>query len=433
MKRLLFILIISFITIPNITQAAVLYIETESNSYYQGDTFIVEARVETEECINTIEADLSFPQDILEVIDFSQGNSILVIWLEKPVIKQETGSVSFTGGIPGGYCGRLPGDPGVSNLLGKIIFKVKKEKLGQVAIKFLDTSQVLLNDGFGTPAELKTQEGVFNILSGVPETLKEEWQVARRDAIISGGKLFRQIVRCTSPDFIHWTEPKFIDLGDTPLEHLYTNATTPYFRAPHIYLAFPRRFVLDRKYEEHPYPGVSDAVFMSSRDGVHFDRTFMEAFVRRGLDPKNWTDRDGTPAWGVVPTGPEEISLYLSEHLRYPTHRLRRFTLRTDGFVSVHADYDGGEFVTKPLAFEGRELVINYSTSAVGSVKVEFQGAKGEPVPGYTLQDSAEIYGDEIEHAVGWKEGGDLSHLAGQPVRLRFVMKDADLYSICFR
>ena len=176
MKRLLFILIISFITIPNITQAAVLYIETESNSYYQGDTFIVEARVETEECINTIEADLSFPQDILEVIDFSQGNSILVIWLEKPVIKQETGSVSFTGGIPGGYCGRLPGDPGVSNLLGKIIFKVKKEKLGQVAIKFLDTSQVLLNDGFGTPAELKTQEGVFNILSGVPETLKEEWQ-----------------------------------------------------------------------------------------------------------------------------------------------------------------------------------------------------------------------------------------------------------------
>ena len=263
--------------------------------------------------------------------------------------------------------------------------------------------------------------------------LKEEWQVARRDAIISGGKLFRQIVRCTSPDFIHWTEPKFIDLGDTPLEHLYTNATTPYFRAPHIYLAFPRRFVLDRKYEEHPYPGVSDAVFMSSRDGVHFDRTFMEAFVRRGLDPKNWTDRDGTPAWGVVPTGPEEISLYLSEHLRYPTHRLRRFTLRTDGFVSVHADYDGGEFVTKPLAFEGRELVINYSTSAVGSVKVEVQGAKGEPVPGYTLQDSAEIYGDEIEHAVGWKEGGDLSHLAGQPVRLRFVMKDADLYSICFR
>ncbi|MHC4180776.1 MAG: hypothetical protein ACYSWU_25025, partial [Planctomycetota bacterium] len=195
---------------------------------------------------------------------------------------------------------------------------------------------------------------------------------------IDTDEMFRQVMRSTSADFIHWTEPRFIDLGDTPLEHLYTNATTPYFRAPHIYLAFPRRFVPGRtKYEEHPQPGVSDAVLMSSRDGVHFDRTFMEAFLRRGLDPKNWTDRDGTPAWGVVPTGSEEISLYICEHLRYPTHRLRRFTLRTDGFVSVNARYAGGEMVTKPLTFAGRKLVINYATSAVGSVGVEVQDAEG--------------------------------------------------------
>ena len=245
---------------------------------------------------------------------------------------------------------------------------------------------------------------------------------------------FRQVLRCTSPDFTYWTAPKWINLGDTPLEHFYTNATTPYFRAPHIYLAFPKRFVPERKaIKEHPYSGVSDAVFMSSRDGVHWDRRFIEAFIRPGLDPNNWTERSNMPAWGVVPTGSGEISLYYIEHYRHPTCRLRRATLRTDGFVSVHAGYSGGEFMTRCMTFRGHELIINYSTSAVGSIKVEIQNAKGKPISGYALEDSAEIYGDEIEHVAEWRGGRDLSHLIGQPVRLRFVMKDADLYSIRFR
>ena len=243
---------------------------------------------------------------------------------------------------------------------------------------------------------------------------------------------YRQVLRCTSPDFLHWTEPRFVDFGDTPLEHFYTTVATPYFRAPHITLAFPKRYVPERKkMEEHLQSGVSDAVFMSSRDGMHFDRTFMEAFIRPGLDPSNWTERNLMTAWGVVPTGAEEISLYYVEHFRYPSCRLRRATLRTDGFVSVHADYTGGEFVTKPLLFEGTKLTLNYSTSAVGSVSVEIQDAQGHPLPGYTLDDCEEIFGDEIEHTVEWR-GGDLTRLARQGVVLRFVMKDADLYSIRF-
>ena len=55
---------------------------------------------------------------------------------------------------------------------------------------------------------------------------------------------------------------------------------------------------------------------------------------------------------------------------------------------------------------------------------MEIQGAGREPVPDYTLQDWQDVYGDEIEHAVGWKGEDDLGHIAGQPVRLRFVMKD---------
>lgn len=244
----------------------------------------------------------------------------------------------------------------------------------------------------------------------------------------------RQIKRCTSPDFNHWTEPEWLEYGDTPLEHFYTNAVTPYFRASQLYLGFPKRFMPHRHaVKEQPEPGVSDAVFMSSRDGLHWDRRFMEAFIRPGLDRENWTHRSNMPAWGIVPTSPEETSLYYTEHYDHSTCRLRRATLRVDGFVSVHADYAGGDILTKPLVFEGRELVVNYSTSAVGSIRVELQDEAGKPISGHALEEADELYGDEVERIVTWRPRSDVTRLQGRPVRLRFAMKDADLYSFRFR
>ncbi len=244
----------------------------------------------------------------------------------------------------------------------------------------------------------------------------------------------RTIRRSTSDDFRTWSEPEFIDMADAPLEHLYTNACTPYFRAPHIYVMFPRRFVLGRKvHDEWEEDGLSDVVFMTSRDGVRWDRRFMEPFIAPGLDGNNWNDRSLTVGVGLVPTGANEMSLYYKEHNRLPTSRMRRGSLRTDGFASINAGYTGGEFVTKALIFDGRELAINYSTSAVGSIQVEIQDEHGAPLPGFGLKDCTPIFGDEIERVVRWKEVGDLSGLAGRPVRLRFVMdKVADIYSLRF-
>ena len=247
----------------------------------------------------------------------------------------------------------------------------------------------------------------------------------------------RDIMTATSDDFQNWTEPDWIDQGSAPKEHLYTNAITPYFRAPHLFLGFPKRFAPTRQVADHPYPGVSDGVFMTSRDGIHWHR-WPEAFIRPGLQPERWVNRNNMTAWGLVQTKadiagvPDEISLYSSEGYYVKDCRLRRFTLRQDGFVSVHAPHRGAELTTKPLVFDGSQLVINYSTSAVGSVRVEIQDALGQPLPGFTLDDSAEIYGDAIGQVVSWSAGADVSSLAGEPVRLRFVLHDADLYSLRF-
>lgn len=248
----------------------------------------------------------------------------------------------------------------------------------------------------------------------------------------------RDILLSTSDDFRNWTEPQWLDWGDMPPEHLYTNAIVPYSRAPHLLLGFPKRFMPERQHIPHINPGVSDGLFMSSRDAIHWKK-WGEAFIRPGLQKERWINRNNMTAWGILPTAsdipglPDELSLFSSEGYYVQDCRLRRFTLRQDGFVSMQAPLSGGEFVTKPITFSGKELVINFSTSAAGSIRIEIQDEAGKPIPGYSLKDAPETIGDDIECVVAWKNGSDVSKLAGKPVRLKFLIRDADLYSIRFR
>ena len=236
-------------------------------------------------------------------------------------------------------------------------------------------------------------------------------------------------------DFLHWTNPvPNIYSDDLPLEHFYTNATTPCPGAEHILLSFPMRFFPDRGKDiadmAYPGEGLSDAVLMSSRDGVHWTRTFPEAWIRPGLDQRNWTHRSCTPAAGIIETAPDEWSMYISEHFGWSTNRLRRVTIRPHGFASVRSGYHGGEMITKTLKFSGRTLRLNYSTSAAGSMAVEIQDTTGKPIDGFALTDMAPMCGDALDEAVQWRGGGDLSGIAGKPVRFRFILKDADLFTI---
>ncbi|MFA6109013.1 MAG: hypothetical protein WDA75_09590 [Candidatus Latescibacterota bacterium] len=234
----------------------------------------------------------------------------------------------------------------------------------------------------------------------------------------SAGRL-RTVSRTTSPDYLHWSAPVPMD-PNLPGEHLYVSGTHPYFRAPHLYLATPTRF--------HPDRGDStDVLFMVTRAGsTRYARLFPEAFIRPGPDLERWGNRANYLACGIVPTGPGEISLY-------HCHSGVRYTLRTDGFISVHAGYAPGELRTQPLIFTGRELVLNYSSSAAGSLRVEVQDEGGRALPGFGLDAAEEIVGDHLERVVQWQGTPDLGAYAGRPVRLRFALRECDLYSLRFR
>jgi hypothetical protein len=272
---------------------------------------------------------------------------------------------------------------------------------------------------------------------------EEQYICYYRTWVTVNDKRYRSIARVTSKDFINWSEPIEMDFGDTPIEHLYTNQTSPYFRAPHLYVSIAARFMPHRqvlsdeeaiKLNVNPkyFKDCSDAIFMTTRGGNKYDRTFMEGFIRPGIGLKNWVSRTNYPALNVVQTSPTEISIYVQKDYAQPTAHLNRYTLRLDGFASINAPYNGGEIITKAFKFSGKNLLLNMSTSAAGFIKVEILDTNGNKIKGFELDNCKELIGNEIAKTVVWKGNNDLSQLKGTPIRLRFVMKDADLYSMKF-
>lgn len=234
----------------------------------------------------------------------------------------------------------------------------------------------------------------------------------------------RAIGTSTSKDLKTWEMPQYLQYPEgTPQEHLYTNAIQPYFRAPHLLIGFPTRFF--------PNGNRVEPIFMSSRDGLNF-RRFNGAIIPETAPQDRSGNRSNYMTWGLLslPGKPGELSCYATEGYRRPVPgRVRRFTYRLDGFASVHAA-DAATLLTKPLTFTGSKLSLNLVSK--GETRVELQDADGQPVPGFSLADCAPITGDFTEHIVTWKSGADLSQQAGHPVRLRFAMRDADVYAMQF-
>ena len=275
---------------------------------------------------------------------------------------------------------------------------------------------------------------------------------------LRGSRYGRDIFTATSQDFIHWTEPVFLNYTQGRPDQLYTNAIIPYLRAPHIFLGFPMRYIdrgwsealedlpeLDHRrrraqVNERYGSALTDGMFMTSRDAQTF-HLWHESFIRPGLRPQdNWAYGDNWQCRGVVTTksafdgAPDELSVYTKEgHWRGDSSIFRRHTLRVDGFVSVEAPLSGGELITKPLVYAGSKLVVNFSASAAGSIRVELlRDQMDTPIEGFTLDECVEVLGDDLERIVRWKDGPDVSRLSGVPLRLRFVLRDADLFSFRF-
>ena len=230
----------------------------------------------------------------------------------------------------------------------------------------------------------------------------------------------RSIARTTSVDFINWSEPVHMHPNEKP-EEFYTSQTAPYFRAPHIYLAFPTRFMRDRG-------DSTDILFMSTRGGNSFDRTFRDAIVRPGLDKTRWGNRSNYATLNLVPLDKKRMCFYMFTNRGVASQMV---VFRTDGVSSLSAGWKGGTVLTKPFTFKGGKLELNYSTSVAGAVRCEMLAEDGSTLDGFSMNDCDFLVGDEISAYVSWRRG-DLSTISGSPVRLKFELLEADVFSFRF-
>jgi len=237
----------------------------------------------------------------------------------------------------------------------------------------------------------------------------------------------RDIMTGTSDDFLHWTEPTFLDYRGAPDEHLYTNTVRPYPGAPHILIGFPTRFL--------PATQQTEPIFMVSRDGLSFQR-YAEAVIPRTAPADRDGNRSNYMAWGLVhlPGQDREWSVYAKE--AYYTgvgSRLRRFTYRRDGLVGLTAGADGGEALTRPLRFSGSKLILNYRTGKSGTLRIEVTDVEGRLLEGFALADNQPLQGDSLDAVVQWSKGSNLGTLSARLVRLRLALQDAEVFSVQFR
>ncbi len=260
----------------------------------------------------------------------------------------------------------------------------------------------------------------------------------------------RDVRVATSKDFLHWTEGEWIDWQPDRMTQLYTSQTQLYPGAPHLRIGFPMRYIPGRglfselnqriaKASTYYATVYTDTGFITSRDGRRFN-VWPDALVRPGPSSEHWFYGFGGTALNLFetpsphPGGPMEWSFYVQDHGAWFGKGVtyNRYSIRKDGFVSASSPMSGGEFITKPIRFDGNRLLLNYSTSAAGSIRVEIQNVDGTPHPGFTLQDCQETFGDSISGTVAWKDSADVSSLSNKSVRLRFRLQDADLYSLQF-
>jgi hypothetical protein len=115
-------------------------------------------------------------------------------------------------------------------------------------------------------------------------------------------------------------------------------------------------------------------------------------------------------------------------------------TIRRDGYVSLRAGTTAETLVTKPLIFAGNRLLLNADCQS-GAIHVEVVDAAPKPltdffgdpaIPELAFDRCQALEKSGVAQEAHWANGASLAARAGKPVRLRFRIRNADLYGFQF-
>jgi hypothetical protein len=174
--------------LPNVTQAATLYLDPAGGFLHRGDSITVSVKLDVDreqnQCINAVDGVIRY-SDAIEPVDVSLGNSIFPLWVEPPTINRENRTITFAGGVPNGYCGRVVGDPRVTNTVVDIIFNLPGFSIGGssdavATVNFSEETTVYLNDGQGTSLKPRTIGATLDLGSRPGDKMQNSWLEAIR-------------------------------------------------------------------------------------------------------------------------------------------------------------------------------------------------------------------------------------------------------------
>jgi hypothetical protein len=305
----------------------------------------------------------------------------------------------------------------------------------------------------------------------------EKYTVYFRKNLRVSGAQGRTVARCEAAQLgffckaedapmVMQADPKHIVRSESPkkarldLIDVYTSGTFKYPWAEDVYLMFPTEYyhygphIREFEKEAPINAGGLDTRFASSRDGVHWERYDHKPWVGLGMQGE-FDSKRIYMVYGILPAqnDNEMFMYYLGTSETHGWNRndqnnrlltaaglaptsinsISRVVFRRDGFVSVRAPFTGGEFTTPLLRFAGDQLLLNVDTSAAGELRVEILDEHNQPIPKFSLADADLIHtANEINRVVKWRGESSLEFLAGKPVRVRFVMRDVDLYAFQF-
>lgn len=135
------VIIVAFFSFLRGASAATLELKLESDITSTKSDVVVLVTMDTEDQnVNTAQASISFPVNILEVSKIIDTDSILSFWLEKPTYDNSKGTISFVGGSTSGFSG-----PSLKIL--RIEFKVKGSGTGRLGIT---NGAITASDGTGS-------------------------------------------------------------------------------------------------------------------------------------------------------------------------------------------------------------------------------------------------------------------------------------------
>ena len=183
-------------------------------------------------------------------------------------------------------------------------------------------------------------------------------------------------------------------------------------------------------------PKLTDLELAYSRDGFHWHRPDRTAFLAGTRKEGDWDRAYLHSAATVCIIVGDRLYFYyggfsgLSPKLGggvYAGGATGVAFLRRDGFASMDAGERTGTLTTRPVTFKGRCLFVNADVK--GQLRVEVLDENGAVLPAFTPDNCMPVQGDGTRQAVTWKDGGDLSALAGKPVRFRFHLTNGRLYA----